>query len=129
MTKKDRVRVVLAALGLLVVGGLGWWGLGQATVLLLPVVELGRHLGPGRPAFQRVCRAQDERVTPVGREHDQDRLPRLRAVEHVGEGDFQHGRHLILLRAKGEGLVERRDERENTEVRQYSGWGSYYLYC
>src|SRR4029453_17785087 len=38
MTKKDGVLVVLAALGLLVVGGLGWWGLGQATLLLLPVV-------------------------------------------------------------------------------------------
>jgi hypothetical protein len=36
MTKKDGALVMLAALGLLVVGVLGWWRLGQATLLLLP---------------------------------------------------------------------------------------------
>jgi len=38
MTKKDGVLLVLAALVLLMVGVLGWWHLGQATLLLLPVL-------------------------------------------------------------------------------------------
>jgi len=38
MTKKDGALVVLAALVLLMVGVLGWWHLGQATLLLLPVL-------------------------------------------------------------------------------------------